>query len=81
MRTVDGRWEFEPGDPVKSQITEWGRMTKNWKHGIVLERYSQRGRFGFEPELYAVRWSDGKEGRGLLHNGLQPDIVRALEKS
>ena len=44
-------------------------------HGVVIKCYrDDASRFGPYPELYAVRWDDGREQRGFLPHGLDPDV-------
>lgn len=45
-------------------------------HGRVSERYTQRNRVGWYPELYAVAWDDGSTARGFLPHGLDPEECR-----
>lgn len=49
-----------------------GRSAKipKYRHGVIVRRYSAHGRFGFDPELYAVRWDDGSETQGHFRHGL-----------
>ncbi len=64
--------KFKIGDPVEREIDIW-HPTKGYNQGIIIKRYSKPiSRFGHGPypELYAVRWNDGIEGKGFLPDGL-----------
>jgi len=61
---------YKVGQRVSRPVDVYAKK-KKLKFGTVIRAYSERGsRFGDYPELYAVHWDDGSEGRAYLRHGI-----------
>lgn len=76
------RWKFQLGDRVQRHTDVYDCNSK-LRYGYVIRRYSEPVKrllpdliLGPYPELYAVRFDDGRIGKGFFNYGL--DRVASL---
>lgn len=62
---------FVPGDRIVRPVDVF-HPERGVRHGTVIKRYGRRSVFGwYDPELYRVRFDDGKVESGFFRHGLE----------
>lgn len=66
---------FHEGQRVQ-RLSDIFDQNSRMLRGEVIKRYSDHvSRHGPYPELYVVRWDDGREERGFLPHGLDAEAT------